>query len=141
MIEVLPPSDNRAGEYQTKNYTEIKVLLPDGSVISAMPVTMDGGIAPDTLPLTALPPDSISVGAASVEALSANPNRRGCLLVNTSQNNISISFGVNDAVLYSGITLNPSGGAFWMDSYSFSIERINAIASGVSSNLAIQEFE
>lgn len=90
--------------------------------------------------LIASAPAAASVGVVSAQAVAVNANRKGCLLVNTSLNYISIAFGANAAVLYSGITLNPSGGSFWMDAYSFSTEAINAIASGAASNLAVQEF-
>ena len=88
--------------------------------------------------LTAAAPTYATVGVTSASAVAANANRKGLLLVNTSANYISIGIGAA-AVLYSGITLNPSGGAFWMDEYSFSTGAIYAIASGATSNLAIQE--
>jgi hypothetical protein len=59
--------------------------------------------------------------------------------VNTSANQISLGIGA-PAVLNSGITLNANGGAWSMDEYSFAIVAVNAIASGASSNLAVQEF-
>jgi hypothetical protein len=89
--------------------------------------------------LTASAPAAVSVGIASAEAVAINAARKGLLLVNTSANYISIAFGAA-AVLYSGITLNPSGGSFWMDEYSFSTAQVRAIASGAASNLAVQEF-
>jgi hypothetical protein len=47
MAEVLPPSAKRAGEYQAKNYTEVKVLLPDGSVLDVMPVQLMNALVPE----------------------------------------------------------------------------------------------
>lgn len=88
--------------------------------------------------LTGSAPAAVSVGIASAEAVAANANRKGLLLVNTSANYISLAFGAA-AVLYSGITLNPSGGAFWMDEYSFTTAQVRAIASGAASNMAVQE--
>jgi len=41
MAQVLPPDEERAKVYQTKNFTEIKVLLPDGSVVDALPVDIN----------------------------------------------------------------------------------------------------
>jgi len=90
------------------------------------------------IPLTASAPTATSVGIVSAQAVAANAARKGLLLVNTSVNYISIGIG-SAAVLYSGITLNPLGGTFWMDEYSFSTAVINAIASGAASNLAVQE--
>lgn len=89
--------------------------------------------------LTASAPTAISVGVASAEAVAVNANRKGLLLVNTSVNYISLAFGAV-AVLYSGITLNPQGGSFWMDEYSFTTAQVRAIASAAASNLSVQEF-
>lgn len=88
--------------------------------------------------LTFSAPTSSSVGIVSAQAVAINTNRKGLHLVNTSTNYISIGLG-SAAVLYSGITLNPLGGSFWMDEYSFTTSAINAIASGAASNLAVQE--
>lgn len=41
MAQVLPPDEERAQIYKTKNFTEIKVLLPDGSVVDALPVDIN----------------------------------------------------------------------------------------------------
>ena len=90
--------------------------------------------------LTASSPTATTVAASSGVAVAANANRTGLLLVNTSANYISLGFGAA-AVLYSGITLNPSGGCFWMDSYSFSTAAVYAIASAGSSNMAVQEYQ
>lgn len=95
-------------------------------------------VAVTKTPLTGAAPTSASVGVASAQAVAANANRKGLVLVNTSANRISLGFG-NAAVLDSGITLNPSGGVFVMDEFCFSTQAINAIASGAASNLAIQE--
>lgn len=84
-------------------------------------------------------PTAASVGIASAAAVAANANRKGLVLVNTSANSISIAFGANAAILNSGITLNPTGGTFVMDTFTFSTAAINAIAGGAASNLAIQE--
>jgi hypothetical protein len=73
----------------------------------------------------------------SAQAVAANASRKGLVVVNTSTN--IISFGLAAAaVLNSGITLSPYG-AWTMDDYTFTVGAINAIASGASSNLAIQE--
>ena len=88
--------------------------------------------------LTAASPTAATVGVASAEALATNANRRGLVLVNTSDNTISLGIGAA-AVLNSGITLQP--GAIWtMNEYTFSTGAINAIASAAGSNLSIQEW-
>jgi hypothetical protein len=89
--------------------------------------------------LTGSAPTAVSVGVTSAEAVAVNTSRKGLLLVNTSTAYISLAFGAA-AVLYSGITLNPLGGSFWMDEYTFTTAQVRAIASGAASNLAVQEF-
>lgn len=89
--------------------------------------------------LTPSSPTAVSIGVTSTAAVSANTSRKGLHLVNTSDSYISIAFGAT-AVLNSGITLNPQGGAYWMDEYSFDTGAVNAIASGANANLAIQEY-
>jgi hypothetical protein len=89
--------------------------------------------------LTAAAPAATSVGIASAQAVATNANRKGLILMNTSANTISLGIG-QAAVLNSGITLNPLGGSFEMDQYSFSTGAVNAIASGAASNLSVQEF-
>lgn len=88
--------------------------------------------------LTPSAPTAASVGVASAQAVAAAATRKGLVLTNTSSNTISLGFG-NAAVLNSGITLVPNG-VFSMDEYSFDVGAVNAIASGATSNLAIQEF-
>jgi N-acetylmuramic acid 6-phosphate (MurNAc-6-P) etherase len=90
-------------------------------------------------PLTPYAPAAVSVGVASAQAVAALATRKGLILINTSANYISLGFGAA-AVLYSGVTLNPAGGSFELDQYSFTTGAINAIASGAASNLGVQEF-
>ena len=90
------------------------------------------------LQLAAASPTAASVGVASGLVLARNTARRGAVFVNTSPNRIS--FGINaPAVLDSGITLYGNGGVWEMDEHPFTLELINAIASGAASGLAIQE--
>ena len=87
--------------------------------------------------LTPTAPSQASVGTTSAEILAANASRQGCILLNLSAN--TVSFGVGTAaVLNSGITLKPYG-TWTMDSNSLVTTAINAIASDVSSIVAIQE--
>lgn len=90
-------------------------------------------------PLTALTPTFATVGVTSAQVVAANGSRKSLVLINTSTNDISFGIGVNSAVLYSGITLTPKG-VWESDEYSYVTSAINAIASGASSNLTIQEF-
>ena len=89
--------------------------------------------------LTASAPTAVSVGVTSAEAVAVNTSRKGLILVNTSTAYISLSFSAA-AVLYSGITLNPLGGSFSMDEYSYTTAQVRAIASAAASNMAVQEF-
>lgn len=89
--------------------------------------------------LTPSAPTAASVGVTSAQAVASAATRKGLILTNTSSNYISLGFGANAAVLYSGVTLAPYG-TFTMDEYTFDTGAINAIASVASSNLAIQEF-
>lgn len=88
--------------------------------------------------LTPSSPTAVSVGVASAQAVAANANRTGLILINTSNNTISLGFG-SAAVLNSGVTLTP-GGIFSMDAFCFDLGAVNAIASSASSNLAVQEY-
>jgi hypothetical protein len=84
-------------------------------------------------------PATVSVGATSATALAANASRTALILINTSANVISLGFGTNAAVLYSGVTLYP-GGSLSMDVMDNVQQAITAIASVASSSLGIQEF-
>lgn len=92
----------------------------------------------DHLANTPSSPTSFSVGVATGTAVAFNASRKGLVLVNVSNNRISIAFGVS-AVLNQGITLYP-GGTFVMDAYMYNIQSVSAIASAASSTLSIQEF-
>jgi hypothetical protein len=88
--------------------------------------------------LTPSAPTLVSVGVASAVAVAANAARKGLVLTNTSNKNISFGVGAA-AVLNSGITLTPNG-VWVMDEFTFTTSAINAIAGGAASNLAVQEF-
>src|ERR1035437_8075955 len=100
---------------------------PAGGVL-----TVQGPIQTGNAPVAA------SVGVASGVVLSANSSRTGLALVNTSANIISIGFGANAAVLYSGITLYPAG-SLTLNILDGCQQAITAIASAAASNLAVQE--
>ncbi len=88
--------------------------------------------------MTPSDPTFATVGTSSASAIAGNNSRNGLVLVNTSNNVISLGFG-DTAVLYSGVTLYP-GGSYTMGDGNFSNQTVNAIASAAGSNLAIQEF-
>lgn len=98
-----------------------------------------GGVLTVQGPLqTGNAPAAATVGASSGVAVAANASRTGLALVNTSANIISIGFGTNAAVLYSGVTLYPAG-SLTLDIFDGCQQAITAIASSAGSNLAIQE--
>lgn len=132
-VEVATRDDGSGNQIQRVILASPDVLTNDAGG-AAHPVKVDAKIA-----LTASAPAAASVGVTHGQVLAANANRRGLVLVNTSTNVISIAFG-SSAVLNSGITLEPNGGSFTMDEYTFTTAAVDAIASGGSSNLAIQEF-
>ena len=90
----------------------------------------------DLVPST---PTFATVGTSSAQAVAANTSRTGLVLINTSTARISLAFGTS-AVLYSGITLNASGGTFEMDEFMFDTGAVHAIASAAGANLGIQEY-
>ncbi len=100
-------------------------------VASSAPISTKTDLAPAS-------PTFATVGLTSAQAVPTNANRRGLVLVNTSDFRISLGFGVA-AVLDSGITLYPQG-VFVMDEYTFDTSQVNAIASAAGSNLAVQEY-
>lgn len=84
-------------------------------------------------------PTQIDVDTASKEVVAENYSRTGLVLTNLSTGTMYI--GINSpAVLGSGIALNPGGGVWVMDEYTYTKESIRAIAHADNSLLAIQEF-
>lgn len=85
--------------------------------------------------LTAIAPAAATVGTSSAEALATNTNRKTVDLVNTNDTK-TIYLGVGfTAVVGSGITLFPYASVRLQTT-----QAINAISSGASTNLAIQEW-
>jgi hypothetical protein len=104
-------------------------------------VTVSGSVAATLVKVSQSPaaPAAATVGVTTGQILAANSSRTGLVLINTSANTISLGFGAA-AVLNSGITLNPNGGTFVMDSFTFTTAAVNAIASVASSNISIEEY-
>jgi len=113
--------------------------------LRATPVPVSGTVAvtqaapPSHPALTASAPAAATVGAASAEAVPVNASRKGLVLCNNSDNVISIAFGT-DAVLNSGITLQPQGGTWTMSRDTFTTAQVRAIAGAGSSPLGVQEY-
>ena len=100
----------------------------------------NGTVVSTKTPLTALTPTFATVTGSSAQVVAANSSRKSLVFVNTSSDNISFGIGANAAVVGSGITLTPNG-VWEADEYSYVTSAINAISSGTSSNLTIQEFQ
>ena len=103
--------------------------------------SLDLAVNPMTTPIqTPSAPAAVSVGVASGALVAANTGRRHLVIVNTSAAYVSLGFGAN-AVLYSGITLNPNGGSYEMSAQAGNLYlgAINAIASVAASNVGYQE--
>lgn len=108
----------------------------DGSKIQKVVATA----SPSASALTPLAPATATAGVGSGNIVGANANRRGLVVSNTSANRIFLAFGANNATLNRGIYLGP-GGVWVMDTYTFTTQAVNAIASGAGSTVSIQEFE
>lgn len=135
----VPTLVNADGDVQNIWLTRAGAVMI--STYDPLPVAVST-IPPVAIAKTGLPPaapTAATVGVTSAQAVATNSARVGLVLTNTSSNTISIAFD-NAAVLNSGITLPPNGGTFTMGEYTFCTGAVYAIASGASSNLAIQEF-
>jgi len=109
--------------------------LQPASVANPIPVT----IVPNSIGNA---PTIVAIGTSSTSVLAANTSRKGLNLVNMSYETISLSFGANAAVLFSGINLGP-GGTFWMDATDFTTAAVSAISTLTAAGgyLGVQEFQ
>lgn len=90
--------------------------------------------------LTASAPTTATVTASSTTIVSANANRKGLAIVNITGNPVSLGFGANAAVLYSGITLTTIGSVWETSEYDFVTSAVQAISSVASNVVSIQEY-
>jgi len=142
ITNALPSGTNVIGHVivDSGTVTAVTTVGAVTAITNALPAGTNAlGVVSTKTALTPSSPTAASVGVTSAQAVASNATRKGLTLVNTSANTISLGFGVA-AVLNSGITLSAQGGTFNMNEYSFYAGAINAIASGATSNLAIQEF-
>ena len=91
-------------------------------------------------PLTPSVPTFATITGTSAQAVASNASRKGLCIVNLSSDTISFGLGSNAAVLNSGITLTNKGSVYEMSEYDYVTSAINAISSGTSSVISIQEF-
>lgn len=90
-------------------------------------------------PLTASTPANATVTGTSSQVVASNASRKGLAIINLSTDIIYIGIGTT-ALLGSGIALTQKGSVYEMSEYDYAISAINAISSGTSSAIAIQEF-
>lgn len=102
-------------------------------------VNADGTILVKGPVQTGNAPSVVSVGVTSATALAANVSRTAAVFVNNSANVMSFGFGSNAAVLYSGVTLY-QGGSLVLEATDNVQQAVQAIASGATSSLGVQEF-
>ncbi len=96
------------------------------------------------VPLVGEPPAFATISTNSTLVIAANPMRKGLILTNTSPAYISLGLDGNPAVQGAGITLNPYGGVWVMDTHTFTVGEVNAISSagtGAANNLSVQELQ
>lgn len=79
-----------------------------------------------------------TVGAATTEIRPATPRRVDCDFVNDSDQVMYLARG-NDAVIGSGIRLNPNGGSYHIGTNNLFLGAINAICADGQANITISE--
>lgn len=90
--------------------------------------------------ITANAPANTLVLSSSDAVVPANIDRVGLVLTNLSSSTVYLGLNGRYAVLNKGISLNPNGGVWTMDDYTFNNEKVSAIANTTNSVLAVQEF-
>lgn len=98
-----------------------------------------GTVISTKTPLTAASPASATVTGTSAQMVASNLSRKGLIIVNLSSDKISIGLG-SAAVLNEGIVLTQLGSVYQMSEYDYTTSAVNAISSGTSSLISIQEF-
>jgi hypothetical protein len=92
-------------------------------------------------PLTALSPTNATVTGTSAQIVASNASRTGLAIINLSSDIIYLAFGSATAVVGSGIALTQKGSVYETSEYDFTISAVNAISSGTSSVVSIQQFQ
>lgn len=90
-------------------------------------------------PLTAATPANATVTGTSSQIVASNLNRKGLAIVNLSSDIIYIGLGTT-ALLGKGIALTATGSVYEMSEFDYVTSSVNAISSGTSSPVSIQEF-
>lgn len=90
-------------------------------------------------PLTASTPANATVTGSSSQVVASNANRKGLAIINLSSDIIYLGLG-STAVVGRGIALTQTGSVYEMSEYDYTTSSVNAISSGISSAISIQEF-
>lgn len=85
-------------------------------------------------------PTNALAGSSSGLLISENNNRVGLVVTNLSTSTIYLGLQGASATLHAGIALNPSGGTWVMDEYSFHTGQINVVAHSAGNIVSLQEF-
>ena len=106
--------------------------VSNGDVAESNPLPVKGQT------ITWAAPGFSTVGVTSSVVLAANANRKGATFINDSVNEIYLGIGAAAGV-GSGKRLNANGGSYEINLMNLSTQVVNAIATGASSNLCVDE--
>lgn len=98
-----------------------------------------GTVVSTKTPLTAATPTSATVTGTSGQVVASNLSRKGLAIINLSADVIYLGLGTT-ALVNSGIALTQKGSVYEMSEYDYTTSAVNAISSGTSSLISIQEF-
>lgn len=134
----LQVHDIQIGAVEIKDHTttDRQRVKSDGTDIAA--VVMQNNAPEHKVTMSA--PTFATIGASSGVALAANANRKYASFVNDSDAVIYLAFGAA-AVVGSGERLNSGGGSFEINNSNLTTQVVNAISTGASKNLCVQEGE
>ena len=81
----------------------------------------------------------VAVGASTTVILATNPNRKGAVFTNDSDEDIYLAFG-NSAVMNEGLLLGQDYPPFKIDGACLFTGAVNGICTSGSKNLTVTEF-
>lgn len=117
--------------------------VPAVTITSSIPFFVAQSSAPWSVhtkqALQALAPTSTNISTTSAQIAGSTAARKGMVITNMGSNNLSLAFGTT-AVANMGMTLAPYG-TFTMSEYDFTTTAVNAIATGTTTPVGVQEFQ
>ena len=90
-------------------------------------------------PSSANVPSMAGVGTVSEIIVPMNNDRVGLMITNISSQTVYLALGGHPATLRAGIVLTADGGAFSLDSFSYTKDAVSAIAHASTLVVAFQE--